>query len=85
MKKLIDGKLYWIKHNEIRSRCEGQVSKTIPGKAEASLVRIVNLDEEVDAYFCIPIGRDVCYGISVKDIIDAVIVENPFEDAKEDA
>jgi hypothetical protein len=80
---LKEGKFYWIKHKQIRSRCEGVVSKSISDKMEVSLVMINHLDEEANAYFCTPIGRDVMYGISIEDILDVSLVENPFKDARE--
>jgi hypothetical protein len=84
MKKLIAGREYWIKHNVLLSRHEGQVAKTLSGRTEVSLVQVAYLDKEVNAYFCFPMGHDVCFGISIKDIKDAVLVENPFKDVGED-
>ena len=78
------GKVYWIKHNEIRNRCEGQVSKSTSNKLEVSLVQVSSYDKKLSAYFCIPLGHYVLYGISVKDILDVALVENPFKDAQED-
>jgi hypothetical protein len=78
MKKLIDGKVYWIKHKEIGNRCEGRVSKAISDKMEISIVTISQYNKKEDAYFCIPFGRDVLYGLSVNDIEDAALVECPL-------
>lgn len=80
---LKEGNVYWIKHREISSRREGHVSKPVSDKTEVSLVMMIKFYEKENAYFFYPLGRDVCYGLSVKDILDAVIVENPFEDARE--
>lgn len=85
MTKLIEGKVYWIKHREISSRREGHVSKPVSDKTEVSLVRLVKFYEKENAYFFYPLGHYVCFGISVKDILEVSIVKNPFKDAKEDA
>jgi len=79
---LKEGNVYWIKHREISSRREGHVSKPVSDKTEVSLVKLVKFYEKENAYFFYPLGRGVCFGLSVKDILDAVIVENPFKDAR---
>lgn len=83
MNKLIEGKVHWIKHREISSRRDGHVSKPVSDNTEVSLVMMVKFYEKENAYFFYPLGRDVCYGISAEDILDASIVENPFKNAKE--
>lgn len=83
MKELMEDGVYWIRHNELKKYLEGEVSKAIPDKTVVSLVRVCEFDRKKNAYFCYPIGRDVLFGIAVKDIKDAVRVMNPFKEQEE--
>lgn len=81
MNNLIDGKVYWIKHNA------SIISYGRPDKTEltSSLVRVYHFSKERQTYIVFPMGWDCSYEIKLTDILDAAIVENPFKDANEDA
>lgn len=78
MEKMIDDKVYWIKHKvQIHQRGRGE-------EIYSSLVRIGSFSEEYNMYSVVPMAWDCGYKIKVEDIIDFSIVENPFKEAEED-